>query len=120
MLKETRRPRYDAAFQRRAAEQVLVDGLSAFRVARRLHCSPESVKRWCQQHRDSITTPTMESSDSSSAGRFHTTFLPIHVDTPSLPQVEVVTKSGLTLRFAGEMSAAILIDVVRRLESSLC
>jgi hypothetical protein len=94
---------------------VLVDGQSAFRVARRLHCSPESVKRWVGKHRESVVAPTI-----LQAGKFHTTFLPIHVDTPPIPQVEVVMKSGLTLRFPSEISADTLFDIVRRLESSLC
>jgi transposase-like protein len=118
MSKRTRPLRYDVAFQRRAAEQVLVEGLSAFRVARKLRCSQESVRRWVEKYREAITMPAMKSS--ASAGGFRTTFLPIHVDTPSLPKVEVVMKSGLTLRFAGEMSADILFDVVRRLESVSC
>ena len=94
---------------------VLAQGLSVTQVAQKLKCSPESVKRWCQRHRESIVTTT-----TVPAGKFHTAFLPIHVDTPTLSRIEVVTKNGLTLRFPGETSAESLIDIVRRLESSLC
>ena len=115
MSKKTRPPRYDADFQRRAAEQVLAQGCSVTQVARKLRCSPESVKRWCQRHRESIVTAA-----TVPARKFHTDFLPIHVDTPTLSRIEIVTKNGLTLRFPGETSADGLIDIVRRLESSLC
>jgi transposase-like protein len=102
--------RYDAATQRRAAEQVLLHHRSVGLVARQFHCSPQSVKNWIERHHDAITTPPLTPSC--------TTFLPLQVEGASLvpPQIELVTKNGLTLRFSVETRLDTLLDIIQRLE----
>ena len=46
-------PRYDAAFQRRAADQVLHHQPVAA-VARQFHCSPQSVANWVKQYQNAV------------------------------------------------------------------
>jgi len=45
-------PRYDAAFKRRAAEQVFHHHQPVAAVARQLHCSPQSVANWVMQYQN--------------------------------------------------------------------
>ena len=116
-MSKKRPPRYDAAFKRRAAEQVLLQKQPVVQVARRLHCSPQSVKNWIDQFRESIIgSPLM------SARR--TTFLPLQVDeelpTPLDSRIELVTKNGLTLRFPVDTPPGTMIDIVRSLEVVPC
>jgi hypothetical protein len=47
-------PRYDAAFKRRAVEEVLVHHQSVGHVARQLCCSPQSVANWVKQYQNHV------------------------------------------------------------------
>jgi len=47
---KNRSPRYDAAFKRRAAEQVFIHDQPVAAVARQFHCSPQSVANWVKQY----------------------------------------------------------------------
>jgi transposase-like protein len=100
--------RYDFATQRRAAEQVLLHHRSIAQVARQLHCSSQSVKKWTKRHRDVVLPPSPSL----------TTFLPLQVEDIPLvpPHIELVTKNGLTLRFSVDTRLDTLLDIVQRLE----
>jgi transposase-like protein len=102
--------RYDFSTQRRAVEQVLLRHRSVAQVARQLHCSSQSVKKWIERHRDTITTTSQTPS--------HPTFLPLQVEDVPLvpPHFELVTKNGLTLRFSTDTRLDTLLDIVQRLE----
>jgi len=105
-----KQPRYSLATQRSAVEQVLHQGRSIAQVARQLHCSDQSIQRWIKLHRHSLPPPTPT-----------TTFLPVRVDRQPLPtNIELVTKTGLTLRFPVDTPADTLINLVRRLEGVPC
>jgi transposase-like protein len=107
-----KQPRYSLATQRSAVEQVLHQGCSIAQVARQLHCSDQSIQRWIKLHRHSLPPPTPA-----------TTFLPIRVGVPPSPPhsgIELVTHTGLILRFPADTSADTLIDLVRRIEGVPC
>jgi len=123
-----KQPRYPIDIQRRAAEQVLYQHRPIAEVARQLHCSAASIQRWIKRHRKSITTspimpPTLPPSSKSSFSR--TTFLPLQVEGTEMPpfveaRIDIVTKSGLTLRFPGDTSPDTLIGIIQRLEVAPC
>ena len=123
-----KQPRYTIEVQRRAAEQVLCQHRPIAEVARQLHCSAASIQRWIKRHRKSLTTspiiqPTLPPSSKSSFSR--TTFLPLQVEGADMPsfvgsRIEIVTQSGLTLRFSGDTSPDLLIGLVQRLEVAPC
>ena len=119
-------PRYDVAFKRQAAEEVLLRHRPVAQVARQLHCSPQSVKNWTAQFRSTASPPIVSSSPprSSKTSTSHTTFLPLQVDddlpVPSVSRIEIVTKNGLTLRFPGDTPSDTLIGIVRQLEGVSC
>ena len=101
-------PRYDLAVQRNAVEQVLHHRRSIAQVARQLRCSPQSVKNWIDKHRNSPTPLA---------------FLPIQVDPASTSpsgKIELITKTGLILRFPIDMPSEALCIIVRQLEKVSC
>jgi transposase-like protein len=106
-------PRYSVAVQRSAVEQVLHHRIPIAQVARQLDCSDQSVQRWIKLHRKSLPPPNPS-----------TTFLPIQVGNdslpPNLPKIEIMTRTGLTLRFPVDTPADILLNLVRRLEGVPC
>ena len=72
----------------------------------------ECVKqRWIDKHR-----PTLSSTSSLA----HTTFLPLQVgddfSLPSAPKIEVITKTGLTLRFPVSTPSETLLGIIRQLD----
>ena len=113
-----KRPYYDAPLKRRAAEQVLLQKQPVAHVARQLHCSPQSVKNWIDQFRDTIIGPPPLTSTR------RTTFLPLQVDEelPTLTdaKIELVTKNGLTLRFPVDTPSDTLAALIRQLEVGSC
>jgi len=116
-------PRYDIDVQRHAVEQVLQHHLPIAQVARQLHCSPQSIRNWIDKHHKSLPTPSFVPTTSLPPSQPSVTFLPIQVDSPSpspLAKIELVTKSGLTLRFPVEMPSDILCNIVRQLEINPC
>jgi len=121
-------PRYDVAIQRRAVEQVVTHRRPIAEVARQFRCSAQSIQRWLKRHRKSFTPPPMTQSPSPSSGKSsfsRTTFLPLQVEGGEMPsfaeaRIEIVTKSGLTLRFPGDASPDLLIGMIRRLEVVPC
>ena len=156
-------PRYDAAFKRRAVEQVLVHHQPVAQVARQFHCSPQSVANWVKQYQNDVRSNRSQTSKSplsqlagQSSSRHsakpssrpsiekpqsrHTTFLPVEVGEISplvshgeslisrsellMPcdasRIEIVTPSGLVLRFPGTTSLDVLACLVRQLESASC
>jgi transposase-like protein len=106
-----KQPRYSPAVQRNAVEQVVRHHTPVAHVARQLGCSDQSVQRWLKVHRKSLPPPNTS-----------TNFLPIRVDgqPPLASNIEVVTKSGLTLRFPVDTPSDTLVDVVRSLEGVSC
>ena len=124
--------RYDAAFKRRAVEQVLFHHCSIAQVARQLDCSPQSVKNWIDRHHESNSvnpvalTGSIVSSPSSSSSKTPVSpaaFLPLHIDDlpiPTVAKIEIVTLKGLTLRFPVDTPSETLIGVVRQLEVVPC
>ncbi len=111
-MPKKRPPRYDAAFKRRAVEQVLLHHRPVAQVARQLECSPQSVNNWIEQHRSDISPA-------------RTTFLPLQVvddarSTSSASPIEVVTKNGLTLRFPVDTSPDTLVEILHRLDAASC
>lgn len=119
-MPKKRPPHYDADFKRRAAEQVLLHHRPVAQVARELRCSPQSVRNWIEQRRKTPSPPRPATPTQ------HTTFLPLQVDEAlpfsptSGPKIEIVTKSGLTLRFPVETPSDTLITVIHRLEAVPC
>jgi len=119
-------PRYDAAFKRRAVEQVLLHHQPVAQVARQLDCSPQSVKNWIDRHHESNNTSSIVSSSPSSSSKMPvspTAFLPLHRDDLPIPvvaKIEIVTPKGLTLRFPVDTPCETLIGVVRQLEVVPC
>ena len=166
-------PRYDAAFKRRAVDQVHHHHQPVAQVARQLQCSPQSVANWVKQYQNDVRSnrpPNHSSNRSSESSRSHspkskstlshltgqasscqhkkplsqcsrsvkasprcTTFLPIEVGEMSslvshdellMPRdesrIEIVTPSGLVLRFPGETALDVLAYLVRQLESASC
>jgi len=103
-----KQPRYSITVQRSAVKQVLQQGRPIAQVARQLHCSDQSIPRWIKLHQNSLPPPT--------------TFLPIHVDRqPSPPsKIELVTKTGLTLRLPVDTPTDTLFNLIRRLEGVPC
>ena len=124
--------RYDAAFKRRAVEQVLLHHQPIAQVARQLDCSPQSVKNWMDRHHESnsvnpvaLTSSIVPSSPSSSSKTpvSPAAFLPLHRDDLPIPvvaKIEIVTPKGLTLRFPVDTPCETLIGVVRQLEVVPC
>jgi transposase-like protein len=101
--------RYSLAAQRSAVEQVL-QGRPIAQVARQLGCSDQSIQRWIKVHRKSL-----------SSANTSTTFLPIRVDgQPPPTKIELVTTTGLTLRFPVDTPSETLLDLVRSLEGVAC
>jgi len=83
-------PRYDAAFKRRAVEQVLFHHRSIAQVARQLDCSPQSVKNWIDRHHESNNTSSIVSSPLPTSSKMPvspTVFLPLHRDDLPIPVV---------------------------------
>jgi hypothetical protein len=121
-------PRYDAAFKRRAVEQVFLRQRPVAEVARQMGCSPQAVRNWVDQHQESLASSSIiqsASPQSSKSSVSRTTFLPLQVEGTDMPsfvgaRIEIVTKSGLTLRFSGDTSPDLLIGLVRRLEVVPC
>ena len=119
-------PRYDVAVQRRAVEQVVKHQRPISEVARQFCCSAQSIQRWLKRHRKSFTPPPMTQSPSSGKSSLsRTTFLPLQVEGAEMPsfaesRIEIVTPSGLTLRFPGDTSPDLLIGMIRRLEVVPC
>jgi transposase-like protein len=107
-----KQPRYSVAIQRSAVEQVLHHRIPIAQVARQLDCSDQSIQRWIKLHRKSLPPPST------------TTFLPIRVSNdsspPNSPKIEIITRTGLTLRFPVDMPADTLLNLVRRLEGVPC
>jgi len=107
-------PRYALSVQRHAVEQVIHHRRPTAEVARQLRCSPQSVRNWIDKHQQS---PGIPSSKSSPA------FLPIQVasvSTSPTDPIELITQTGRTLRFPGDISAEALCLIVRQLESVPC
>ena len=103
--------RYNASFKLKAAQMVLKQNLSISQVAAKLRCSPMSVRKWVEQHRD---PPTSEVS-----------FLPVQVVDASqtsrvFPCYEIVTLKGLTLRLPDETTIRVITELVRELELASC
>lgn len=121
-------PRYNATFKRRAVEQVLLRQRPVAEVARQMGCSPQAVRNWVDQHQKSLASssiiqPVSPPSSKSSVSR--TAFLPLQVegtDMPSFvePRIEIVAKSGLTLRFPVDTPPATLFGMIRHLEVAPC
>ena len=111
MPKIVRPPAYPADVQRRAVEQVLLHHQSLAQVAKQFRCSKQSVQRWIDKHR-----PTLSSTSSLT----HMTFLPLQVgddfSLPSAPKIEVITKTGLTLRFPVSTPSETLLGIIRQLD----
>ena len=101
-------PRYSLSVQRSAVKQVLQQGRSIAQVARQLGCADQSIQRWIKLYQNSLPPPT--------------TFLPIRVDgQPSPPStIELVTKTGLTLRLPADTDSETLVLLVRTLEGISC
>ena len=109
------RPPYPADVQRRAVEQVLLHQHSLAQVAKQFRCSKQSIQRWLNKHR----------STSSSTSSFpQTTFLPLQVgnefSSQSSPTIEIITKTGLILRFPVAMPSETLCGIIRQLEEISC
>jgi transposase-like protein len=113
-----KQPRYSIALQRSAVEQVLHHHIPIAQVARQLDCSDQSIQRWIKLHRKSLPPPNPS-----------TTFLPIQVgDASSHPNspkiapltIELITRTGLALRFPVDTPADTLLNLVRRLEGVPC
>ena len=109
------RPHFPVDVQRRAVEQVLLHQQSLAQVAKQFRCSKQSVQRWINKHR----------STSSITSSFpHTTFLPLQVgdefSSTSSPKIEVITKTGLTLRFPVATPSETLFGIIRQLEEISC
>ena len=106
--------RYDLSVQLRAVEQVIHHRRPIAQVARQLRCSPQSVRNWLDKHRQSSST---------SSGKSPPAFLPIQVDS-TLPsptdKIELITKTGLILRFPIDMPSETLCVIVRQLELAPC
>lgn len=125
-MSKKRLPHYDDAFKRQAAEQVLLHHRPVAQVAREFRCSPQSVTHWINRLRSTITSSIVSSPlpPSSKTSISRTTFLPLQVEDdlsiPSDSKIEVVTKSGLTLRFPIDTPSDTLIGIVRQLEASSC
>jgi len=127
-MPKKRSPRYDAAFKRRAAEQVLIRNRPIAQVARQMGCSVQAVRNWIDQHQKALVSPSIiqsPASPSSQSSLARTTFLPLQVEGSEMPsfgevRIEIVTKSGLTLRFTGDTSGDLLIGVIRQLEALPC
>jgi transposase-like protein len=102
--------RYSLAAQRSAVEQVVRHHTPIAQVARQLNCSDQSIQRWIKVHRKSLPPSNPA-----------TTFLPIRVDgQPPPSKIELVTRSGLTLRFPVDTPSDTLLDLVRSLEGVPC
>jgi transposase-like protein len=102
--------RYSLAAQRSAVEQVLHHGRSIDQIARQLGCSDQSIQRWLKVHRKSLPPSNPA-----------TTFLPIRVDGhPPPTKIELVTTTGLTLRFPVDTPSKTLLDLIRCLEGVSC
>ena len=118
--------RYDAAFKRRAVEQVLFHHRSIAHVARQLHCSPQSVKNWIDRHHESNNTSTIALSSSPTSSKTPVSpaaFLPLHRDDlpiPVIANIEIMTPKGVTLRFPIDTPSETLIGIVRQLEAVPC
>jgi len=105
-----KQPHYSVATQRSAVEQVLHQGRPIAQVARQLHCSDQSIQRWIKLHQHSLPPPTPS-----------TAFLPIRVDGQHTPSsIELVTKTGLTLRFSADTPTDTLFRLIRQLEDRPC
>ena len=107
-------PRYDLSVQRNAVGQVIHHRRPIAEVARQLRCSPQSVRNWIDKHQPSLPTSSSKSSPA---------FLPIQVasvSTSPIDQIELITQTGLTLRFPGDISAEALCLIVRQLELAPC
>lgn len=117
-MPKKRPPHYDAAFKRRAVEQVLHHHRPIAQVARELRCSPQSVRNWVEQSQKNASSRKPETPSR------HTTFLPLQVGgelpIPSSSKIEVVTKNGLTLRFPVDTPFDMLVDIIQRLEAVSC
>lgn len=121
-------PRYDATFKRRAIEQVLLRQRPIAEVARQMGCSLQAVRNWVDQHQKSLASSSIiqpASSQSSKSSLPRTAFLPLQVEGADMPpfappRIEIVTKSGLTLRFLGDTSPDLLIGLIQRLEVAPC
>ena len=106
--------RYDLAVQRSAVEQVLIHHRPVAQVARQLRCSPQSIKNWIDKHHKSSTKPSSKALPD---------FLPIQVESPTpapTGKIELVTQTGLTLRFSGDISTEALCGIIQQLESVSC
>ena len=110
-------PHYAPDVQRRAVDQVLRQHLPIAQVAQHLHCSPQSVRNWIDKHHQSLsissTVPLVSSSSPSPLA-----FLPIQVEHPTSPsaKIELVTRTGLVLRFPVETPSDTLCNIVRQLD----
>ena len=69
-LSTSRSPRYDAAFKRRAAEQVLLHYQPVATVARQFHCSPQSVANWVKQYQ-TVLHPNRSQQSKPSLSQWH-------------------------------------------------
>jgi hypothetical protein len=109
------RPHYPADVQRRAAEQVLLQHQSIAQVAKQFRCSKQSIQRWIDKHRTTL---------SNGSSLAHTTFLPLQVGNelslPHSPTIDVITKTGLTLRFPVATPSETLLGIIRQLENTSC
>jgi hypothetical protein len=106
-------PRYAADVQRRAVEQVLVQHQSIAQVAKKLRCSKQTIRRWLDKY---------HATSSNTSSFAHTTFLPLQVgDDLALqdaPKIEVITKTGLTLRLPVSLPSEALGNIIRQLEDT--
>jgi len=107
--------RYTEAEQRHAAEQVLLLGVSMTQVAKEMKCSPISVKTWVEKFRGQTTaTATAETPVA------HKTAVPRPVKTATKhddsSKIELVTPSGVTMRFPISTSPATLSSVAKQLD----